>query len=402
MNIAEKNHNKSINAARLKISEWHMEHRDDYAAFLKDIENADNGNFDVYIKIFKMAVEFIPLPVIWELENVLSKKNDKANNETTIQQRQVFEETYAEVASWEGYLRIGIEDGELDVNVVPEKDEDDKTHYYLLIKTGEELWNGLPLLLRMGIQMFLHKSAKELGEHFKRIITAFVLTAGDMYESMQERMKEDTDNSLLHCVLYYISMDGGLVRSAKHLSKLLHSARGISQMMMFVPLVIGKMTEVSVKHGHDKQSDWKELTHNEDEEVSKEVKHALVDTKGLRGRRVINTTKFNIDDMLIGDKEKIKEQIGKFRKTYKCTTHLSFLLIILVRAECVDKFISYPHFHHAMEELEGKKYDMDRVSRMYNYMFYHKEDFEKSELPKWCNGRMIIRNWQKSFEKCKS
>ena len=74
--------------------------------------------------------------------------------------------------------------------------------------------------------------------------------------------------------------------------------------------------------------------------------------------------------------------------------------IAVVRSECVDKWISYPHFHHVMEELEGKKYDMDRVSRMYNYMFYYSEDFEKSELPKWCNGRMIIRNWQKSFEKC--
>lgn len=400
MNIAEKNQNKSITAARLKISEWHMEHRDDYATFLKETENADNGSFDIYIKIFKMAVEFIPQPMIWELENTLSKKNNKADDETTIQQRQAFEETYAEVASWKGYLRIGIEDGELDIDVVPEKKEDDKMHYYLRIKTGEELWNGLPLLLRMGIQMFLQKSAKELGEHFKRIITAFVLTAGDMYESMQERMKEDADNNLLHCVLYYISMGGGLVRSAKQLSSLLHSTKGISQMMMFVPSVIGKMTEVSVKHGHDKQSDWKELTHDEDEEVSKEVKHALVDTKGIRGRRVINTTKFNLDDMLIGDKAKIKEQIRKFRKTYKCTTHLSFLLIMLVRAECVDKWISYPHFHHAMEELEGKKYDMDRVSRMYNYMFYHEEEFEESELPKWCNGRMIIRNWQKSFEKC--
>ena len=355
MNIAEKNHNKSINAARLKISEWHMEHRADYAVFLKEIENADDDNFDVYIKIFKMAVEFVPLPVIWELENMLSKKNDKANEEATIQQRQVFEETYAKVASWEGYLRIGIENGELDVNVVPEKDEDDKKHYFLPIKTGEELWNGLPILLGMGIQIFLHKSAKELGEHFKRIITAFILTAGDMYESMQELMNEDTDNNLLHCVLYYISMDGGLVRSSKHLSKLLHSAKGISQMMSFVPTVIGKMTEVSVKHGHDKQSDWKELTHDEDDEVSKEVKHALVDTKGLRGRRVINTTKFNIDDMLIGNKEEIKEQIRKFRKTYKCTTHLSFLLIILVRAECVDKFPDFITFlRHQIAQNENQ------------------------------------------------
>lgn len=130
MNIAEKNHNKSINDARLKISEWHMEHRDDYAVFLKEIENADNGNFDVYIKIFKMAVEFIPQSVIWELENMLSKKNDNVDDEATIQQRQAFEETYAEVASWEGYLRIGIEDGELDVDVVPEKNNDDKKHYF--------------------------------------------------------------------------------------------------------------------------------------------------------------------------------------------------------------------------------------------------------------------------------
>lgn len=86
-------------------------------------------------------------------------------------------------------------------------------------------------------------------------------------------MKEDAENNLLHCVLYYISMGGGFVRSAKHLSKLLHSAKGNSQMMEFVPTVIGKMTEVSVKHGHDKQSDWKELTHDADDEVSKEVRH---------------------------------------------------------------------------------------------------------------------------------
>lgn len=250
-----------------------MEHRDDYAAFLKEIENADNGNFDVYIKIFKMAVEFIPQPVIWELENVLSKKNIKVDDDATRQQHQAFNEVYAEVESWKGYLRIGIEDGELDMDVVPKKDEEDNKHYFLHIKTSEELWNGLPLLLRMGIQIFLQKSAKELGEYFKRIITAFVLTAGDMYESMQERMKEDAENNLLHCVLYYISMGGGLVRSAKHFSKLLHSARGISQMMMFVPSVIGQMTEVSVKHGHDKQSDWKELTHDADDEVSKEIRH---------------------------------------------------------------------------------------------------------------------------------
>ena len=230
---------------------------------------------------------------------------------------------------------------------------------------------------------------------------AFAISAPDMYERMQERLSKDKDNQLLHCVLYYISLDGGLVKSAKHLATLFQSSKGLSQVMMFTPTIIGKMTGASVKHGHDKKSDWEELRDGEEEEISTEVKHVLADTKGKRGRRMLVTETYNLDSMLIGNKRAIVKLIKEYREAYPNTTYLSYLLATLVAAGCVNKRTPYPHFHHAIEALEGKCYDMDHVSRMYNYMYYNKDEFLESQQPKWITGRTIIRNWTKSFEKCK-
>ena len=427
MTTPEKNYNKFMNASRQKLSEWHMAHKKEYASFLKEIENADNGDWDIYAKIFNMAVEFIPSMVMSQCGRLFNSNADRKPSRA----EQDFEEAYTELETITGYLRIGIDSNEeierlkslpddadaggiapfeddedagvlshLCIAVVPEKDDADKQHYYLRLKSAEELWNGLPMMLQMGLQFMLGKSGKELGDYFRRIIMAFAISVPDMYERMQERMSKDTDNHLLYCVLYYISLDGGLVKSAKHLGGLFQSSKGMSQAMMFAPTIIGKMTEASVKHGHDQKSDWEKLRDGEEEKIATEVKHVLSDTKGKRGRRMLETETYNLDRMLIGNKRAIKKLIKEYREAYPNTTYLSYLLATLVGAGCVIKQTSYPHFHHAIEGLEGKCYDMDRVSRMYNFMYYNKEEFLESEQPKWITGRTIIRNWAKLFADC--
>ena len=426
MTTPEKNYNKSMNSARHKLSEWYMAHKKEYASFLKEIENAENGNWNIYAKIFNMAIEFIPPMVISQCKRLFDSNCELSKVEKD------FEEAYAELEQISGYLRIGIDSNEeierlkslpddadegsivpfegdeevgvlshLCIAVVPEKDDADKQHYYLHIKSAEELWSGLPIMLQMGLQFMLGKSGKELGDYFRRIIMAFAISASDMYERMQERLSKDTDNQLLHCVLYYISLDGGLVKSAKHLGSLFQSSKGMIQAMMFAPTIIGKMTEASVKYGHDKKSDWDELRDSDDTEISTEVKHMLADTKGKQGRRMLETETYNLNSMLIGNKREIKKLIMEYRKAYPSTTYLSYLLATLVAAGCISKQTPYPHFHHAIEALDGKCYDMDRVSRMYNYMYYNKEEFMESRQPKWITGRTIIHNWTKSFGECK-
>ena len=187
------------------------------------------------------------------------------------------------------------------------------------------------MMLQMGFQFMLGKSGKELGDYLRRIIMAFAISVPDMYERMLERMSKNKDNQLFHCVLYYISLDGGLVKSAKHLSNLFQSSKRMSKAMMFAPIIIGKMTEVSVKYGHDKKSDWDELKDSEDAEISTEVKHVLSDTKG---KRMLETETYNLDSILTGNKRAIKKLIKEYRDTYPNTTYLSYLLATLVAAGC--------------------------------------------------------------------
>lgn len=401
MNTKALNYNKIINVLRSKICEWQREHKSEYSLFMKEIENADNGDFAFYFKIFESIAELIPQPVMWELEAFLSNNgNDDDFDEMTQLKRKEVNKACSEMAAWSGYCRIDLDpDNDDAISFVSKKDANDISHYYLQIKAAEELWNDIPLSIRMCLQMFTGQSGKELGACFKRIIAALVLSSEGFCEQFERYINDNTISTSFGCILYYISVDGGLVRSANHLSKLLHTTEDASDLMIFIPTIIGKMAEASVKHGHDKKSSWKELKTSDNADICKEVSHSLADTTALRGRRIIETETFHLDNMLKGDKTKIKEQIKKFRKTYSYTTHLAFLLMILVKSGCVDKLLPYPHFHHAMEEFEGKKYDMDRVSRMYTYMFYNEEDFEQSKLPKWCNGRMIIRNWLKTFSR---
>lgn len=55
-----------------------------------------------------------------------------------------------------------------------------------------------------------------------------------------------------------------------------------------------------------------------------------------QAQRVISTTKFNLGDIFIGDKDKATDR-------YESTTHLAFLLITLVRGEYVDYWIASAH-----------------------------------------------------------
>ena len=189
MTPPEMNYNKSMNAARQKLSEWHMAHKKEYNVFLKDIKNADNANWDIYAKIFNMAVEFIPQLVMNQCQRLF---NCNADGKPSRAEKD-FDEAYTELKKITGYLRIGIDSNEeierlkalpddadeggiapfeddedmgvlshLCVAVVPEKDDADKQHYYLRIKSAEELWNGLPMMLQLGLQFMLGKSSKEL------------------------------------------------------------------------------------------------------------------------------------------------------------------------------------------------------------------------------------------------
>lgn len=60
--------------AREYLTKWKLENEKEYADFIKGIEKSKSGDYSTNIKIFEMAVDFIPQPVKDEFSFLFSDK----------------------------------------------------------------------------------------------------------------------------------------------------------------------------------------------------------------------------------------------------------------------------------------------------------------------------------------
>ena len=66
-------------------------------------------------------------------------------------------------------------------------------------------------------------------------------------------------------------------------------------------------------------------------------------------------------------------------------------------AKCL-KGINLSMFFHCIEQLEGKKYNMDKAKRYYNQMLGKNSDYEKSKSSRWLMARRIVEHWTEVFK----
>ena len=158
----------------------------------------------------------------------------------------------------------------------------------------------------------------------------------------------ETNDPQMFSMYYWLYFEGGAKKIKTIYAKHLIPEGCGTLKKFFYDLWIGLVVSTSIQYFMNSKKDW--ITENQietDENVKAVVKEALGQVEGVnRGKSDVDV---DLEQMLIGDTEKLIDAIGFFVKNRKKDSHLGYIFLFLQKAECIEKNkYNYTTFHRAI------------------------------------------------------
>lgn len=246
-------------------------------------------------------------------------------------------------------------------------------------ETPIEIWNRLPQELRSyligQLDMFMRNSKgcyllskleRKMVYQFLTYISQIVFLfhavfIGGFMANLYDRVMEKKED-LAYCMYYFVVFDHGLSRMAKLLNRLLNSEEVDHGDILLVKSCVTLLVNGSIEMGAETKADWENTVEKCNPEIWKEVMFALRKVKGRRGNRKVIQS---LDDILLGDKERIKLGILLFLEENTEDISLAYLLKSLVKSGKIKASTRYMTFHRAIEQFSQRHYGHDIPQKRY-------------------------------------
>ena len=371
-----KSYSKRKDAADMAIRAWISANEDVYANFCKRIDAVAKGDISVLMDMYLMMRDCVP-PEALLMYNWLS---DFANGKdvTAIMNQQwagQYTETIAKcITNKRLWIGINVKTGTVELITSPKSG-------LLMIhsETPIEIWNHLPQELRSyligQLDMFMRNSKgcyllskleRKMVYQFLTYISQIVFLShavfiGGFMDNLYDRVMEKKED-LAYCMYYFVVFDHGLSRMAKLLNRLLNSEEVDHGDMLLIKSCVTLLVNRSVEIGTETKADWENTVERCNPEIWKEVMFALRKVKGSRGNKKVIQS---LDDILLGDKERIKQGIHLFLEENTENISLAYLLKSLVKSGKIKASTRYMTFHRAIEQFFQRHYGHDIPQKRY-------------------------------------
>ena len=371
-----KSYSKRKDAADMAIRAWISANEDVYANFCKRIDAVAKGDISVLMDMYLMMRDCVP-PEALLMYNWLS---DFANGKdvTAIMNQQwagQYTETIAKcITNKRLWIGINVKTGTVELITSPKSG-------LLMIhsETPIEIWNHLPQELRSyligQLDMFMRNSKgcyllskleRKMVYQFLTYISQIVFLfhavfIGGFMANLYDRVMEKKED-LAYCMYYFVVFDHGLSRMAKLLNRLLNSEEVDHGDMLLIKSCVTLLVNRSVEIGTETKADWENTVERCNPEIWKEVMFALRKVKGSRGNKKVIQS---LDDILLGDKERIKQGIHLFLEENTENISLAYLLKSLVKSGKIKASTRYMTFHRAIEQFFQRHYGHDIPQKRY-------------------------------------
>lgn len=371
-----KSYSKRKDAADMAIRAWISANEDVYANFCKRIDAVAKGDISVLMDMYLMMRDCVP-PEALLMYNWLS---DFANGKdvTAIMNQQwagQYTETIAKcITNKRLWIGINVKTGTVELITSPKSG-------LLMIhsETPIEIWNHLPQELRSylieQLDMFMRNSKgcyllskleRKMVYQFLTYISQIVFLShavfsGGFMANLYDRVMEKKED-LAYCMYYFVVFDHGLSRMAKLLNRLLNSEEVDHGDMLLIKSCVTLLVNRSVEIGTETKADWENTVERCNPEIWKEEMFALRKVKGSRGNKKVIQS---LDDILLGDKERIKQGIHLFLEENTENISLAYLLKSLVKSGKIKASTRYMTFHRAIEQFFQRHYGHDIPQKRY-------------------------------------
>lgn len=390
------------------VRQWKVNHEKEYARFKARIMRSLHGDYTEYYKIFKLAVQCIPP---FAMEGIRAFFDDAHN---TASCNPGLNELVIALVSSTGYKKFdkkklnasckwllsdneGDIEGELegfDFEIVENMDGDENCLYQKISSTMD-FWYSLPWDMISAIRNFTPNMKEEQRAILTRTLYYKVFfSLPEMIENVEALAKA---NSYIYNILYFLIYDHGFKTSYRTIIHSLTNCNNIGSFRLIVSRAISLLAKTSISKGHETKGDWKndvKLLSKTDMRI--ELQGTIDSTHGVAGRPRTASNIIELTDMLIGDILSLLSLIKEYRKEYSRPVDLAYLFIILHHSDRINQDY-YAVFHHAMESLENKKYDLRNPQEVYNNFPSDDEILSKRGTAYQKRIALRIKEWERRF-----
>ena len=367
--------------ADMAICTWKSANEEVYADFCKRMDAIGKGNLSILMDIYQMMRECTP-PEALLLYNWLSDfMNGKdiqniANQQWAGKYTDIIAQCITNKRLWIG---VNVKTGTVELLTSPKSE-------LLMVhsETPIEVWNRLPqetrsyLTEQLDVLMKNSKGCYLLSKlerkmvyqsltYISRIIfLSHAVFIGEVMANLYAYVVEKKE-ILAYCMYYFVIFDHGLSRMAKLLNRLLNSGEVDNGNMILIKSCVALLVHQSIEMGTESKAGWEDTAEACNPEIWKEVMFALRKVKGKRGNRKVMQS---LDDILVGNKEQIKQGIRSFLEENTEDISLAYLLKSLVNADRIKASTRYMTFHRTvLSATLWARYTTEAVWRNQGYGF---------------------------------
>ena len=362
--------------ADMTIRAWKSANEELYADFCKRMDAVGKGNLSVLMDMCQMMQECTPPEALmlynW-LSDFMSGKNVQhiANQQWAGKYTDIIAHCITNKRLWIG---VNVKTGTVELLTSPKSE-------LLMVhsETPIEIWNRLPqgtksyLIGQLDILMrnskgcyLLSKLERKMVYQFLTYISRIIFLShavfvGEIMANLYDYMMEKKE-ALAYSMYYFVVFDHGLSRMAKLLDHLLNSEEVDNGDMLLIKSGIALLVHKSIEMGIESKAGWEDTAEACNPEIWKEVMFALRKVKGRRGNKKAMQS---LDDILVGNKERIKKGIRSFLEENTEDISLAYLLKSLVNADRTKASTRYMTFHRAIEQFSQRHYGHDIPQKRY-------------------------------------
>ena len=362
--------------ADMAMRAWKSAHEEMYADFCKRMDAVAKGDDSLLIDMYLMMQKCTPPEALMMYDWLSNLANGKdIQNIANQQWASQYTETIAQcITNKRLWIGVSIKMGTIELLTSPKSG-------LLMVhsETPIEIWNRLPQELRSyligQLDMFMRNSKgcyllskleRKMVYQFLTYISQIVFLShtvfiGGFMANLYDRVMEKKED-LAYCMYYFVVFDHGLSRMAKLLNRLLNSEEVDHGDMLLVKSCVTLLVNGSIEMGTETKADWENTAERCTSEIWKEVMFALRKVKGRRGNRKVIQS---LDDILLGDKERIKQGILLFLEENTEDISLAYLLKSLVKSGKIKASKRYMTFHRAIEQFSQRHYGHDIPQKRY-------------------------------------
>lgn len=362
--------------ADMAIRAWKSANEELYANFCKRMNAVDKGNISVLMDMYQMMRNCTP-PEALMLYNWLPDfmNGQDVQNMTNQQWAGKYTDIIAQcITNKQLWIGINIKTGAVELLASAKSD-------LLMVRseTPIEIWNHLPQETRVYLTeqldalmknskgcYLLSKLERKMMYQFLTYISQIIFLShavfvGEFMANLYDYVIEKKE-TLAYCMYYFVIFDHGLSRMAKLFDRLLNSEEVDHGDMVLIKSCVAALVTQSIEIGTESKAGWEDMAEGCNSEIWKEVMFALRKIKGKHGNRKMIQS---LDDVLVGDKERIKQGIRLFIEENTEGISLAYLLKALVKAGRIKASTRYMTFHRAIEQFSQRHYGHDIPQKRY-------------------------------------